>query len=63
MTQARSSDWLERYLDTVEVSGSSPLGPTSSLLKTAIKSRSVNSGILRLKPEAGQGMIPRIAKR
>ena len=26
--QARSSVWLERYLDTVEVSGSSPLGPT-----------------------------------
>ncbi len=26
--QARSSVWLERYLDTVEVSGSSPLAPT-----------------------------------
>jgi Phage integrase family len=26
--QARSSVWLERYLDTVEVNGSSPFGPT-----------------------------------
>ena len=27
--QARSSVWLERYLDTVEVNGSSPFGPTN----------------------------------
>src|SRR5262245_30021175 len=29
--QARSSAWLERYVDIVEVSGSSPLGPTRYL--------------------------------
>ena len=29
--QARSSVWLERYLDTVEVNGSSPFGPTISI--------------------------------
>ena len=29
--QARSSVWLERYLDTVEVNGSSPFGPTTSI--------------------------------
>jgi hypothetical protein len=33
--QARSSVWLERYLDTVEVSGSSPLGPTISFLEVS----------------------------
>jgi hypothetical protein len=28
VAEARSSVWLERYLDTVEVNGSSPFGPT-----------------------------------
>jgi hypothetical protein len=31
--QARSSVWLERYLDTVEVNGSSPFGPTNVFLQ------------------------------
>jgi hypothetical protein len=28
ISQARSSVWLERFLDTEEVDGSSPFGPT-----------------------------------
>jgi len=45
-TQARSSARLERYLDTVEVWGSSPHGPTMQSLR-ALRLTSLRSGLLR----------------
>src|SRR6185436_7673341 len=42
-TQARSSAWLERYVDIVEVSGSSPLGPTNTREPSFLRRQSPRS--------------------
>jgi hypothetical protein len=57
MEQARSSARLERYLDTVEVWGSSPHGPTIYFNKLAAvyaASKAPNSSVrgLKLRPHA-----------
>jgi hypothetical protein len=46
--QARSSVWLERYLDTVEVSGSSPLAPTIRRLRLRVRYRRVAQLVERI---------------